>query len=73
MRHVPDPEHLWKNSSFHRYGQGYCPVCGDWVYIIGRTTDGRIIGACNDAFTEAQWGIGLNHEVPPDRKVRDRI
>lgn len=32
-----------------------CPVCGAPVKITGETTDGRIIGSCNDAFTRSQW------------------
>jgi hypothetical protein len=27
-----------------------CPVCGDRISISGRTTDGRAIGSCGDAF-----------------------
>ncbi len=35
--------------------EGLCPVCGEHVTLTGRTTDGRLIGSCRDAFTDAQW------------------
>lgn len=28
-----------------------CPICGKRIFIDGTTTDGRLIGSCNDAFT----------------------
>lgn len=28
-----------------------CPVCGKRIHITGTTTNGRLIGSCNDAFT----------------------
>lgn len=27
-----------------------CPVCGEKIKINGKTTDGRAIGTCGDAF-----------------------
>jgi hypothetical protein len=32
-----------------------CPICGETVHITGRTTDGRLIGSCKDAFTVEAW------------------
>jgi len=37
------------------YGIDLCPVCGQEVAIVGKTTDGRLIGGCNDAFTREEW------------------
>jgi hypothetical protein len=39
----------------HDKPRGLCPVCGQRVTITGRTTDGRLIGDCQDAFTPDQW------------------
>ena len=36
-------------------GIDLCPICGLETFIVGRTKDGRLIGACLDAFTQAQW------------------
>lgn len=27
-----------------------CPICGERITVTGRTTDGRLIGSCGDAF-----------------------
>lgn len=35
--------------------RGLCPICGESTSLTGSTTDGRLIGACGDAFTVAQW------------------
>ncbi len=35
--------------------EGLCPICGAFVTLTGRTTDGRLIGSCRDAFTEERW------------------
>jgi hypothetical protein len=35
--------------------RGLCPVCGVKVTITGETTDGRLIGSCQDAFTVRRW------------------
>lgn len=32
-----------------------CPICGERISLTGRTTDGRLIGSCGDAFTREQW------------------
>lgn len=32
-----------------------CPVCGEEVTITGKTTDGRLIGSCGDAFDKEAW------------------
>lgn len=32
-----------------------CPVCGARVELVGTTTDGRLIGSCDDAFWPAAW------------------
>jgi hypothetical protein len=34
---------------------GLCPICGERVTLTGKTTDGRLIGSCGDAFTQARW------------------
>ena len=35
--------------------QRLCPVCGELIHLIGSTTDGRLIGSCQDAFLVTQW------------------
>ena len=40
---------------FEALGIDLCPICGAEVFITGRTTDGRLVGSCKDAFTQAQW------------------
>lgn len=36
--------------------EGICPVCGERIKIsTDRTTDGRLIGSCEDAFTVEKW------------------
>ena len=42
-------------DNYEGFGIDLCPICGDEIIIIGRTTDGRLIGSCRDAFTAAQW------------------
>lgn len=32
-----------------------CPVCGERVYIDGRTTHGNLIGSCGDSFSQESW------------------
>lgn len=32
-----------------------CPICGEAITITGKTTDGRLIGSCRDAFTAEKW------------------
>ncbi len=32
-----------------------CPICGETIHISGKTTDGRLIGSCKDAFHKEQW------------------
>lgn len=39
----------------HDKPRGLCPVCGKEVRVTGCTTDGRLIGECNDAFTPERW------------------
>lgn len=34
---------------------GLCPVCGETIHIINATTDDRLVGSCQDAFTVEQW------------------
>ena len=34
---------------------GLCPICGEEITLTGRTTNGRLTGSCQDAFTLAQW------------------
>lgn len=36
-------------------GSGLCPVCGEHVTLTGRTKEGRWIGSCGDAFSNAKW------------------
>lgn len=35
--------------------KGLCPICGVRVELYGETNDGRLLGACRDAFTIEQW------------------
>jgi len=37
---------------------GLCPICGEFVYLVGETKDGRLVGSCKDAFTQSQWDYG---------------
>jgi len=30
--------------------RGLCPICGEGVWLVGHTTDGRVIASCHDAF-----------------------
>lgn len=34
---------------------GRCPVCGEAATLAGRTTDGRVVGSCGDAFRRAAY------------------
>lgn len=36
-------------------GKGDCPVCGERVTVIKVLGDFRLLGSCQDAFTERQW------------------
>ena len=36
-------------------GCNFCPVCGEWVYKIGETKDGRIILKCKDAVKASKF------------------
>lgn len=38
-----------------RRQRGLCPICGEQIHLTGDTTDGRLIGSCQDAFTRTQW------------------
>ena len=41
--------------TYEDLGFDLCPICGEKVYITGRTKDGRLVGSCGDAFTQDQW------------------
>lgn len=41
---------------------GLCPICGDLVYLLGETKDGRLVGSCHDAFWMKQWQFGWSGE-----------
>jgi hypothetical protein len=43
------------HKAAHDKQSGLCPVCGKQVIITGGTKDGRLIGACKDAFSADQW------------------
>ena len=32
-----------------------CPICREEITLTGKTSDGRLIGSCKDAFTIEQW------------------
>lgn len=44
-----------------------CPVCGEYVYIDGRTKHGKLIGSCGDAFSQESW------ESDPDKDSNPSI
>lgn len=50
---VRDAEALYVRLE-HRV-EGPCPVCGEHTKVVGETTDGRIVGACGDAFLRSKW------------------
>lgn len=37
------------------YRRILCPICGEEIHLDGKTTDGRLIGSCGDAFSQEQW------------------
>lgn len=42
-------------SAIDPLAERLCPVCGVRVALTGRTTDGRVIGSCGDAFSFEKW------------------
>lgn len=46
------------HDAYEEMGMDLCPICGEPVFITGRTKDGRLIGSCGDAFTDKQWNEG---------------
>jgi len=48
----------WSMNKYEGFGIDLCPICGEEIYITGRTKDGRLIGSCGDAFTDEQWNKG---------------
>lgn len=46
---------ILKQSAKRMVEQNLCPICGEKVYICGKTKDGRIYATCGDAFTFEQW------------------
>lgn len=51
----PFPRGTIDYDYYEKYGEDYCPICGEIVTINGKTKDGRLIGTCGDAFTIKQW------------------
>lgn len=48
------------------HDENLCPVCGESITITGKTTDGRIIGVCGDAFQASKWD-----NCPQDAVMRE--
>jgi hypothetical protein len=46
-------------------GVDLCPVCGIETHIIGETLDGRLIGACQDAFSRDRWNDDPESDADP--------
>jgi hypothetical protein len=37
-----------------------CPICGEYINLLGRTTDDRLIGSCGDAFPARKLCLTLS-------------
>jgi len=40
---------------YESFGIDLCPICGEEIYILGRTKSQKLIGSCKDTFTDGQW------------------
>ncbi len=50
-----------------------CPICGRHVSLTGKTTDGRLIGSCRDAFTQEQWDEDYEEDEVEEMPVRLQV
>ena len=50
--------------------QGLCPICGETIRLTQyRTTNGRLIGTCGDAFTIEQWEEEYDDDITRSRNA----